>query len=131
MLTETRAAESVSISADVAAYGYCAECRPVLFLRDSTIAHDYVDERRPWCEWRLVFRDGRLERREAVRVESRKRLPTRFVRTGSRCSPMMNVWLGCISSTHATVGGGTGELLQEHLSEQDPPPAAGEAGGHG
>lgn len=71
VLTETRTAEPASLSAEVTAYGYCTECRPVLFLRDSAFAGDYVDERRPWCEWRFIFRDGRLERREMVRVESR------------------------------------------------------------
>jgi hypothetical protein len=82
VLTETRAAEPASISADITAYGYCAECRPVLFLRDSVVAHDYVDERRPWCEWRLVFRDGRLERREDVRVESREAVADALRREG-------------------------------------------------
>jgi hypothetical protein len=47
VLSEARAAEPASISADITAYGYCTECRLVLFLRDSTFAHDYVDERRP------------------------------------------------------------------------------------
>lgn len=37
VLTETRVAEPACISAEVTAYGYCTECRPVLHLRESAL----------------------------------------------------------------------------------------------
>jgi hypothetical protein len=58
------------------------ECRPVLYLSEGTLGGDYVHERRPWCEWGLVFRDGRLERCEAVRVESREAVADALRREG-------------------------------------------------
>jgi hypothetical protein len=82
VLTETRVAEPASISADLRAYGYCRECRPVLHLNDFGSRHDYVDERHPWCEWRFVFRDGRLERCETVRVETREAVAEALRRNG-------------------------------------------------
>jgi hypothetical protein len=72
ILTESRLAEPASISASLTAYGFCADCRPVLYLGEGGLHRDSVQERRPWCEWRFVFRDGRLERCEAVRTESRE-----------------------------------------------------------
>lgn len=82
VLTETRVAEPASVSIELRAYSHCAECRPVLHLREGTLGGDYVHERRPWCEWRLVFRDGRLERCEAVRVESREAVADALRRDG-------------------------------------------------
>jgi len=82
VLTETRIAEPASISAEVIVYGYCTECRPVLHLRESGLHHDYVQERRPWCEWRFVFYDGRLERCETVRLESREAVADALRREG-------------------------------------------------
>jgi hypothetical protein len=82
ILTQTRTAAPASITIDAAAYGYCTECLPVLFLRDSALAWDHVDERRPWCEWRFVFRDGRLERCETVRLESREAVADALRREG-------------------------------------------------
>jgi hypothetical protein len=82
VVTETRAAEPASISADLTAYASCGECRPVLFLRAGALRHDYVAERRPWCEWRIVVRDGRLEGRDAVRVESRDDVANALRREG-------------------------------------------------
>lgn len=73
-LTETRVAEAASLSLELRAYSHCAECRPVLYLSEGTLRGDYVHERWPWCEWGFVFRDGRLERYDAVRVESRAAL---------------------------------------------------------
>lgn len=71
VLTRIRTAEAATITIEARVYGHSSECRPVLFLRDSALAGDYVHERRPWCEWRFAFRDGRLDRCEAVRIESR------------------------------------------------------------
>ena len=82
VLTETRVAEAASLSVELRAYSPCAECRPVLFLGEGTIGGDYVHERRPWCEWRMVFRDGRLERCETVRVESREAVADALRRKG-------------------------------------------------
>jgi hypothetical protein len=82
ILTETRVAEPASISLSLTAYGFCAECRPALYLGEAAPLRDYVQERRPWCEWRFVFRDGRLERRETVRVESREAVADALRREG-------------------------------------------------
>ena len=82
VLTETRVAEAASLSIELRAYSHCAECRPVLYLREGTLGGDYVHERRPWCEWGFVFRDGRLERCDAVRVESRKAVADALRREG-------------------------------------------------
>ena len=73
ILSAQRTADPVALTAEVTAYTFCDSCRPVLFLRDrQSLWGDYVDERRPWCEWRLVFVAGALERRDAVRVETRE-----------------------------------------------------------
>lgn len=82
VLTQIRTAKAATITMEARAYAYCTECRPVLFLRDAALAHDYVDERRPWCEWRFLFRDGRLERCEAVRIESREAVADALRREG-------------------------------------------------
>jgi hypothetical protein len=72
-LLREQIAEPVALTAEVTAYTHCDDCRPVLYLRDTTSAWgDYVHERRPWCEWQLVFVAGALDRREAVRVETRE-----------------------------------------------------------
>ena len=82
VLTETRVAEAGSISIELRAYSYCLECRPVLYLGEGTLRRDYVQERRPWCEWAFVFCDGRLVRCEAVRVESREAVANALRRDG-------------------------------------------------
>lgn len=82
VLTRIRTADAATVTMDVRAYGDCRECRPVLFLRDSALAGDYVHERRPWCEWRFVFRDGRLDRCETVRLESRAAVADTLRREG-------------------------------------------------
>ena len=70
VLSRHRRAEPVALTAEVAAYTYCEACRPVLYLRDTASAWgDYVQERRPWCEWRLVFVGGALTRAQAIRFE--------------------------------------------------------------
>ena len=82
LLTETRVAEAASLSIELRAYSQCMECRPVLHLGEGTLRSDYVHERRPWCEWGFAFRDGRLERCEAVRVESREAVAEALRREG-------------------------------------------------
>ena len=73
ILSAQRIADPVALTAEVTAYTFCDHCLPVLFLRDRpSLWGDYVDERRPWCEWRLTFVGGVLERREVVRVETRE-----------------------------------------------------------
>lgn len=54
----------------------------MLYLGEGTLRGDYVHERRPWCEWGFVFRDGRLERCDAVRVESREAVADALRREG-------------------------------------------------
>jgi hypothetical protein len=69
-----RLADPVSLTSEVVAYANCNECRPVLYILDAGgrgLWGDYVRERYPWCEWRLVFSAGRLERSDAERVETR------------------------------------------------------------
>ena len=67
-------AEPVSLTSEVAVYAACDDCRPVLYLREGG-GHaawiDYVHERHPWCEWRLVFAAGRLERSDVARLDTR------------------------------------------------------------
>ena len=82
ILTETRVAEPTSISTELTAYTHCAECRPVLYLAHFALDRDCVQERRPWCEWRFVFRDGRLDRCDVVRVESRDTVAEALRREG-------------------------------------------------
>jgi hypothetical protein len=82
ILTETKIAEPTAISVSLTAYGSCPECLPVLYLGEGGLHHDYVQERRLWCEWRFVFRDGRLERCETVRVESRAAVADALRREG-------------------------------------------------
>jgi hypothetical protein len=82
VLTETRVAEPASVSAELTAYSHCAECRPVLYLTEGAWHGDAVQERRPWCEWRFVFRAGRLQRCEGVRVESREAVADALRREG-------------------------------------------------
>ena len=82
VLTERRLAEPAALSVDLGAYGDCPECRPVLYLGGRAWHGDYVRERRPWCEWRFVFRDGVLERTDAVRVESRSDVADALRREG-------------------------------------------------
>jgi len=82
VLTETRVAEAASPSIELRAYSHCAQCRPVLYLGEGTLGGDYVHERRSWCEWGFVFRDGRLERCDAVRVESRTAVADALRREG-------------------------------------------------
>ncbi|MBI4517156.1 MAG: hypothetical protein HY699_15225 [Deltaproteobacteria bacterium] len=72
VLSARRIADPVALTAEVTAYAFCDQCQPVLYLRDrESLWGDYVDERRPWCEWRFVFVGGALERCDAVRVEPR------------------------------------------------------------
>ena len=72
-LLREQIAEPVALTGEVTAYTHCDNCRPVLYLRDTNSAWgDYVHERHPWYEWWLVFVAGALERREAVRVETRE-----------------------------------------------------------
>jgi hypothetical protein len=69
-----RQAEPVALTSEAVAYTSCVECRPVLFLREGTLRGrwgDYVQGRSPWCEWRLVFAGGYLERVVPERVETR------------------------------------------------------------
>jgi hypothetical protein len=82
ILTETRICEPASITAELRAYTHCEECRPVLYLREPGWQGDRVQERRPWCEWQLVLRDGRLERCEPVRLESREAVADALRREG-------------------------------------------------
>jgi len=82
VLTETRHAEPASLSMELRAYSHCGQCRPVLFIGEGTLGGDYVHERRPWCEWRLGFRDGRLERCDPVRVEPREAVAAALRREG-------------------------------------------------
>lgn len=77
-----RAAAPTALTAEVVAYASCEECRPVLYLRDSALHWDYVNERHPWCEWRLVFVAGQLERVEAVRVETREAVREKLRKDG-------------------------------------------------
>jgi len=73
ILSTQRTADPVALTTEVTAYTFCDHCRPVLYLRDDQSPWgDYVQERRPWCEWRLVFVAGALERRDAVRVDTRE-----------------------------------------------------------
>ncbi len=73
ILSTQRIADPLALTAEVTAYTFCDHCRPVLYLRDDKSPWgDYVQERRPWCEWRLVFVAGALERREPVRIETRE-----------------------------------------------------------
>jgi hypothetical protein len=72
ILSTQRIADPLALNAEVTAYTFCDHCRPVLYLRDGqSVWGDYVQERRPWCEWRFIFVAGALERRETVRVETR------------------------------------------------------------
>ena len=73
VLVSRRLADPVSLTSEVVVYTSCDECRPVLYLQDGGSGRwgDYVHERRPWCEWKLVFAAGRLERRHAERLETR------------------------------------------------------------
>ena len=83
LLSTQQTADPVALTAEVTAYTFCDRCRPVLFLRDhQSLWGDYVDERRPWCEWRLVFVAGALERRETVRVETREMLADQLRKEG-------------------------------------------------
>ena len=82
VLTQTRVAERTSISIELRAYSFCTECRPVLYLSAGTGAGDYVQERRPWCEWRFVFRAGRLQCCDVARVESRDAVADALRRDG-------------------------------------------------
>ncbi len=83
ILSAQRTADPVALTAEVTAYAFCDHCRPVLFLRDDTSPWgDYVQERRPWCEWRLVFVAGALERRDAIRVETREVLAEQLRKEG-------------------------------------------------
>jgi hypothetical protein len=73
ILSTQRIADPVALTTEVRAYTCCDHCRPVLYLRDDTSPwNDYVQERHPWCEWRLVFVAGALEHRDVVRVETRE-----------------------------------------------------------
>jgi hypothetical protein len=74
--------EPAAISTELNAYTYCSECRPVLYLGETAWRGDRVSERRPWCEWRLVVRDGRIERCEPVRVETREAVAEALRRQG-------------------------------------------------
>lgn len=82
ILTQTKICEPASISAELRAYNHCEECRPILYLCDPGLRGDRVQERRPWCEWRLALRDGRLERCEPVRLESRQSVADALRREG-------------------------------------------------
>jgi hypothetical protein len=83
ILVRERAADPVALTTEVGAYTFCDHCPPVLYLRDDKSPWgDYVQERRPWCEWRLVFVAGALERRDAVRVETREMVAEQLQREG-------------------------------------------------
>lgn len=82
IVTQTQLCEPASISADIRAYSHCGECRPVLYLREPGWRGDCVQERRPWCEWQLMFRDGRLVRCDPVRLESRESVANALRREG-------------------------------------------------
>lgn len=79
---ETRIGEPAVLSADLRGYGHCHDCKPVLFLRGAGAPWDLVQERRPWCEWRLVVRNGVVERVEPVRVASRADVADELRREG-------------------------------------------------
>jgi hypothetical protein len=83
VVSTQRLADPVALTSEVRAYTCCDHCRPVLYLRDDTSAWgDYVQERHPWCEWRLVFVAGALERRDAVRVETREAVAEQLRKQG-------------------------------------------------
>jgi hypothetical protein len=82
VLTETRLAEPAALSIDLTAYGECPDCRPVLYLGERGWHGDYVRERRAWCEWRFVFRDGVLAGTDPVRIESRSNVADALRREG-------------------------------------------------
>jgi hypothetical protein len=53
-------------------YGYCEQCLPVLYLSgNESPSWDLVRDRRPFCEWTVVFAGGALVDVAPVRVESR------------------------------------------------------------
>ncbi len=67
-------ADPVSLASEILAYASCDDCRPVLYLQDAGGLgpwSDYVHERWPWCEWRLVFSAGHLQRIKAERLDTR------------------------------------------------------------
>jgi len=68
--TVTQRAEPVPFTGTVNVYTSCEECLPVLY-EGAHFWGDKVGERRPWIEYRLTFRDGKLERVEAEKVETR------------------------------------------------------------
>ena len=73
ILQRERRADPIALTADITAYAHCECCRPVLFIEASGRAWgDYVQERQPWCEWRLVVVAGAIERRVGVRLETRE-----------------------------------------------------------
>jgi hypothetical protein len=83
VLRRLRRGEPLELTAELSAYAYCDACRPVLYLEHSGGAWgDYVRERQPWCEWRLVVVAGVLERRSDVRVETRDAVADRLRRDG-------------------------------------------------
>jgi len=50
---------------------YCTDnnTRPVLALADNR--HNYIQERYPWCEWEIEFKDGGLVRVTPKKVQTR------------------------------------------------------------
>lgn len=54
-------------------YTSCRTCLPVLEYRPGTFG-DGIQEHYPWCEFKIEFRDGSLERVSPVRVETRDQL---------------------------------------------------------
>ena len=73
VLHRERRAEPIALTADITAYADCERCAPVLYIEASGRRWgDYVQERQPWCEWRLVVVAGTIERRVGVRLETRE-----------------------------------------------------------
>jgi hypothetical protein len=83
ILHRRRRADPLALTADITAYAHCERCRPVLYIEASGRAWgDYVQERQPWCESRLVVVAGAIERRVGVRLETRDSVAETLRREG-------------------------------------------------
>lgn len=60
----------VPFTGSIHAYTHCRMCLPVLEHRPMHW-NDGIVEHKPWCEYLVAFRDGRLTAVDKVRVESR------------------------------------------------------------
>jgi hypothetical protein len=68
--TVTRRAAFFPFTGIINVYTSCGECLPVLY-EGTQLWGDKVGERRPWIEYSLTFRDGKLERVEVGKLETR------------------------------------------------------------